>query len=52
MSSIPVAFKDVRAVKPPGFGTGAKIGIAAGIVSAILIPLVACYGAGGCGGVS
>jgi hypothetical protein len=51
-SSVTVAFKDVRAVRPPGLGTGAKVGVAAGIISAILIPLVACYGAGGCGGVS
>jgi hypothetical protein len=31
---------------------GTKIGIAAGAVGIIVLPLLACYGAGGCGGVS
>ena len=31
---------------------GTKIGIAAGAVAIIALPLLACYGAGGCGGVS
>jgi hypothetical protein len=31
---------------------GEKIGIAAGAVGMIVLPLLACYGAGGCGGVS
>jgi hypothetical protein len=31
---------------------GAKIGIAAGVVGIIVLPFLACYGAGGCGGVS
>ncbi len=33
-------------------GIGTKIGITAGAISLIVLPLVACYGAGGCGGVS
>jgi hypothetical protein len=33
-------------------GVGTKIGIAAGAVGIIVLPLLACYGAGGCGGVS
>ena len=33
-------------------GIGTKIGIAAGAVGIIVLPLLACYGAGGCGGVS
>ena len=33
-------------------GIGQKIGIAAGAVAVIVLPLLACYGAGGCGGVS
>jgi hypothetical protein len=33
-------------------GIGQKIGIAAGAVAVIALPLLACYGAGGCGGVS
>ena len=33
-------------------GLGTKIGIAAGAVGIIVLPLLACYGAGGCGGVS
>jgi hypothetical protein len=32
--------------------TGTKIGIAAGAISLIVLPLGACYAAGGCGGVS
>lgn len=31
---------------------GTKIGIAAGAVAMIVVPWAACYGAGGCGGVS
>ena len=38
-------------VKEP-VGPGAKIAIAAGAISLVVLPLVACYGAGGCGGVS
>jgi hypothetical protein len=33
-------------------GVGAKMGIAAGAVGIFALPLLACYGAGGCGGVS
>ena len=33
-------------------GVGTKIGIAAGAVSLIVLPVAACYGAGGCGGSS
>ena len=31
---------------------GEKIGIAAGAIGIVVLPLLACYGAGGCGGVS
>ena len=31
---------------------GEKIGIAAGAIGMVVLPLLACYGAGGCGGVS
>jgi hypothetical protein len=33
-------------------GVGTKIGIAVGAVAAVVLPLLACYGAGGCGGTS
>jgi hypothetical protein len=33
-------------------GVGAKIGIAAGAVGLVVLPVLACYGAGGCGGSS
>jgi hypothetical protein len=33
-------------------GVGTKIGIAVGAVGMIVLPWLACYGAGGCGGVS
>ncbi len=33
-------------------GVGTKIGIAAGAIGIVVLPLLACYGAGGCGGVS
>ena len=33
-------------------GVGTKIGIAAGAVGLIVLPVAACYGAGGCGGSS
>jgi len=33
-------------------GAGTKIGIAAGAVGLIVLPVVTCYGAGGCGGSS
>jgi hypothetical protein len=33
-------------------GVGTKIGIVAGAVGIFVLPLLACYGAGGCGGVS
>lgn len=33
-------------------GRGTKIGIAAGAVALVVVPWLACYGAGGCGGVS
>jgi hypothetical protein len=33
-------------------GVGAKIGIVAGAVGLIVLPVLACYGAGGCGGSS
>ena len=33
-------------------GAGTKIGIAAGAVGLIVLPVAACYGAGGCGGSS
>jgi hypothetical protein len=33
-------------------GVGTKIGIAAGAASLIVLPVAACYGAGGCGGSS
>jgi hypothetical protein len=33
-------------------GIGTKIGIVAGAVSLIVVPVLACYGAGGCGGSS
>lgn len=33
-------------------GLGTKIGIAAGAVAIIVLPVLACYGAGGCGGSS
>jgi len=33
-------------------GLGTKIGIAAGAVGLIVLPVLACYGAGGCGGSS
>jgi hypothetical protein len=33
-------------------GIGAKIGIAAGAIGIVVLPLLACYGSGGCGGVS
>ena len=33
-------------------GVATKIGIAAGAIGIVVLPLLACYGAGGCGGVS
>ena len=33
-------------------GRGTKIGIFAGAVALVVVPVVACYGAGGCGGSS
>lgn len=33
-------------------GTGTRIGIVAGAVAMVVVPLVACYAAGGCGGTS
>ena len=33
-------------------GAGTKIGIVAGAVGLIVVPVLACYGAGGCGGSS
>ena len=33
-------------------GVGTRIGIVAGAVGLVVVPLLACYGAGGCGGVS
>jgi hypothetical protein len=33
-------------------GVGTKIGIVAGAVGVVVLPLLACYGAGGCGGSS
>ncbi len=33
-------------------GVGTKIGIAAGAVGLVVLPVLACYGAGGCGGFS
>ncbi len=33
-------------------GVGTKIGIVAGAIGLVVVPLLACYGAGGCGGVS
>jgi hypothetical protein len=33
-------------------GVGTKIGIIAGAVGLIVVPVLACYGAGGCGGSS
>jgi hypothetical protein len=33
-------------------GLGTKIGIVAGAVSLVVVSLLACYGAGGCGGFS
>ena len=44
------AVQKARAREKVGIGT--KIGIAAGAVGIIVLPLLACYGAGGCGGVS
>jgi hypothetical protein len=44
------AVQKVRAKEKVGLGR--KIGIAAGAVGLIALPVLACYGAGGCGGVS
>ena len=33
-------------------GTGMKAGIIAGAVALVVLPVLACYGAGGCGGTS
>ena len=47
---VAAAVHKARAREKVGIGT--KIGIAAGAVGIIVLPLLACYGAGGCGGVS
>jgi hypothetical protein len=44
------AVQKARAGKKVGAGT--KIGIVSGAVALIVLPVLACYGAGGCGGVS
>jgi hypothetical protein len=44
------AVRKARAKEKVGIGT--KIGIAAGAVGIIVLPVLACYGAGGCGGAS
>jgi hypothetical protein len=44
------AVQKKRAGKKVGVGT--TIGIAAGAVGLVVLPLLACYGAGGCGGTS
>ena len=44
------AVQQVRAKEKVGVGT--KIGIVAGAVGLIVLPVLACYGAGGCGGSS
>jgi len=44
------AIQKARAKEKVGVGT--KIGIAVGAVGMVVLPLLACYGAGGCGGVS
>lgn len=44
------AIQKSRAKKPVSRGT--KIGILAGAVALVIVPVVACYGAGGCGGSS
>jgi hypothetical protein len=51
-ASVRIAYNDVVAIKAAGFGNGAKIGIVAGIIGAIVGFWLVCYGAGGCGGVS
>lgn len=41
------AFSQVRAVKKKGHGTGAKIGIAAGVVAiGLMVYALACYNSG------
>jgi hypothetical protein len=44
------AVRDARAGKR--VGTGTRIGIAVGAVGLVVLPVLACYGAGGCGGTS
>ena len=44
------AVRDARAGKR--VGTGTRIGIAIGAVGLVVLPVIACYGAGGCGGTS
>jgi hypothetical protein len=47
-----IAYSDVTAVRGRGVSTGVKAGLAAGIAGGIVLGWLACYGAGGCGGVS
>jgi hypothetical protein len=44
------AVQRARAGEP--VGRGAKIAIAAGAIGLVVLPVLACYGAGGCGGTS
>ena len=44
------AVRDARAGSR--VGTGTRIGIAIGAVGLVVLPVLACYGAGGCGGTS
>jgi hypothetical protein len=48
--TIATAVQRVRAGRPVGIGT--KVGIVAGAVGLVVLPALACYGAGGCGGSS
>jgi hypothetical protein len=48
--AIAAAVQHVRAGRRVGIGT--KVGIVAGAVGLVVLPALACYGAGGCGGSS
>ena len=46
---VEIAFSEVRAVQKKPLGTGAKIGIAAGVVViGMMVSLLACYSSGPC----
>jgi hypothetical protein len=49
---VQIAYDAVRSIKAKPLGIGKKVGIATGIVGGIVVTWLACYGAGGCGGVS